>query len=52
MKDNWDDATGASRVAIGLAGIAFVTNDSARFYVGANVEKYQKIGAIKDFSVC
>ena len=52
MGDNWDDATGASRVAVGLAGIAFVTNDSARFYVGANVEKYQKMGAVRDFATC
>ena len=52
MGDDGDNSTLARFAAICVAGIALVADGSAGFYVGANVEKCDEMGAIRSFASC
>ena len=46
LRDDRNDAAFAAQVAIGLAVVAFVADGSARFDVGAEIEKHWEVRAI------
>jgi hypothetical protein len=48
--DHWGDAACSRHIAVRFAGVAFVANDSARFYVRADVEQGFKMTGVGRFS--
>ena len=47
VRDHRRDFARSRRVAVGLAGVAFVADDGARFYVGADVEQGFEVAGVR-----